>query len=103
MKEFNDTMMGIIPYLDILKPVPQSGQANYTQFIELGDGEITQMETIIPSGGQCWFVGPDMSTSPHVCDQYLMHANFQYKPMHFELRDIKANLESVEKLTYTPD
>ncbi len=101
-RTFNDDMMGILPYLGILKPVPLSGAAEYTHFVELGGGVVTRMETIIPSGGQCWFVGPDMIPSPHASDQYLMHANFQYKPMHFELPDILANLESVEQLTYTP-
>lgn len=101
-REFTDPMMGIIPYLGILKPVPQNGAAEYTHFVELGGGVITRMETIIPSGGQCWFVGPDMKPSPHASDQYLMHAAFKYKPMHFELPDILANLESIEKLTYTP-
>jgi len=102
MRTFTDEMMGYIPYLGILKPVPESGQAEYTHFVELGGGSITRMETIIPSGGQCWFVGPDMKPSPHASDQYLMHANFQYKPMHFELRDILANLESTLQLIYTP-
>ena len=103
MKEFTSGMMGMIPYLKILKPVPESGQAEYTHFIELGDGVIDQMETIIPSGGQSWFVGPDKVPSPHASDQYLMHANFQYKPTHFELADIQSNLESVKELTYAPE
>lgn len=102
MTTFTDAMMGYIPYLGILKPVPTSGQAYYTHFVELGGGAITQMETIIPSGGQCWFVGPDKKPSPHASDQYLMHANFQYKPMHFELADILKNLESTLELIYTP-
>ena len=101
-KKFKSPTMGMIAYLKILKPIPKSGQADYTHFIELGDGVIDRMETIIPSGGQSWFVGQDMVPSPHASDQYLMHANFQYKPTHFELADIKANSESVKELTYAP-
>ena len=101
MQKFTSGTMGMIPYLNVLKPVPKSGQADYTHFVELGDGAINRMETIIPSGGQSWFVDPDKVPSPHASDQYLMHANFQYKPTHFELADIQANLESVKELTYT--
>jgi hypothetical protein len=54
--------------------------------------------SVIPTGGQSWFIDSSGKPSPHLSDQVSMHANFQYKTMHFDLEDVLANLESKKVL-----
>ncbi|MEW6441932.1 MAG: penicillin acylase family protein [bacterium] len=96
-----DPMMGASALLGFVESVPHPGAADYTQFIELSRAGTT-METIIPSGGQSWFIDLLLRPSPHINDQAPMWAAFQYKPMHFERADVEANAESVKELTYPP-
>lgn len=96
-----DPMMGAAALLGFVEPVPHSGAADYTQFLELSP-EATRMETVIPSGGQCRFIDPLLRPSPHINDQAPMWANFEYKPMSFDRAEIEATAESVLELTYPP-
>lgn len=97
-KNFKETMPGLATALGFIEEIPENGAAGYTHFAELSKPSM-RMVSVIPTGGQRWFISLDGKPSPHLADQVMMHANFRYKPVRFEAEDILANHESKKVLS----
>ena len=97
-RSFEKTMPGLATTLGFVKDIPENGASSYTHLVELSKPAV-RMVSAIPTGGQSWFISLDGIPSPHLTDQLQLHAAYEYKPMHLELDDILANLESKTVLT----
>lgn len=97
-RSFAKSMPGLATRLGLIPEIPENGAAAYTHMAELRKPSVN-LVSVIPTGGQSWFIDLSGRPSPHLNDQVSMHAKFQYKPMHFDLDDVLANVESKRVLT----
>jgi penicillin amidase len=97
-RSFSTTMPGLATKLGFVQEIPENGAAAYTHLAELRKPSV-KLVSVIPTGGQSWFIDLSGKPDPHLVDQVSMHASFQYKPMHFDLPDVLANAESKKILT----
>lgn len=63
-------------YLD--EVITHNGLPGWVTIMEFDDGP-ARFESLIPSGGQNWFISRGLRASPHINDQYKRHRDFDFK------------------------
>jgi penicillin amidase len=78
--------------------IPHNGMPLWTTIMEFGDTP-ARMLSLIPTGGQSWFISSNGEANPHISDQVMRHLQFDYKVVEMEREAILADLESTMVLS----
>ena len=77
--------------------IAHNGMPGWTCIMEL-DANKPSMQSLIPTGGQSWFINTKMKANPHINDQTLRHRDFDYKTVSMDNTSVKARAESTTVL-----
>jgi len=83
------------------KAVRHNGLADWTTIMEFGDTP-PRLLSVIPSGGQSWFINLGWKANPHIRDQYQRHRDFDYKVVEMDKEAILKDLESTTVIRPLP-
>ncbi|MEE9273546.1 MAG: penicillin acylase family protein [Robiginitomaculum sp.] len=78
-------------YID--NAVPHNGAPNWMALMEISS-DAPKIESVIPSGGQSWFINRWYRASRHLNDQTNRHVNFNLKTIEMDRNKIEDVLES---------
>jgi len=77
--EFIDYISGAAVQLGAIPlKIPHNGMPEWTCVMDMRSDQ-PHLQTLIPTGGQSWFVSMQMKPSPHIDDQIERHRTFDYK------------------------
>ncbi len=78
-------------YVD--EAVRHNGLPSWTAIMEIGS-EPHRIWSVIPTGGQSWFINSGWKASPHINDQYKRHRDFDYKLIEMDKKEVLKGVES---------
>lgn len=81
----------------ITDKVHHNGMPGWTCIMELDENK-RSIQSLIPTGGQCWFVNTKRKAGPHINDQTLRHRDFDYKTVSKDKARINELAESTTVL-----
>jgi hypothetical protein len=77
--------------------IRHNGMPGWTCIMEL-DADKPWMQSLIPTGGQSWFINAKMKPNPHINDQTLRHRDFDYKTVSMDNAQSLKRVESKKVL-----
>ncbi|WP_286229658.1 penicillin acylase family protein [Neobacillus mesonae] len=80
------------------KPIPEMNRGSENHYVEMTKKGPHGFNITPP--GQIGFISKDGTVHQHYADQIDMYANWEFKPIHFTEKDVKANAESIDYLQF---
>lgn len=76
------------------RSVVDNGMPGWNMITEMSPDESPSYMSVIPSGGQSWFISTSWKANPHINDQYKLHRDFEFKTVSLDKEVITSSYES---------